>query len=132
MRRYLIASHGKLSKGIIDSAMMIAGNLPNVDCLSVTPDDSEEDIINRLKEFLQKGGVDDEPVVLTDISGGSVTNAFVNYMRNTRMHLVTGYNLSLLLELLLSDQDTDISELIKSSIVKAREGIIYINDIIGE
>ncbi|AYW47289.1 PTS mannose transporter subunit IIA [Tetragenococcus osmophilus] len=127
--KYLIATHGEFSKGIIDAAQLIAGNNNKIDYFSMTKSKGQEEAEEEVKNYLAKTQ-GQELVVLTDVFGGSVANLFTNFLLNGyKFQLVTGVNLPLVLTLLLS-ADTDSNTLIKNSIEEAKKGIVYINELI--
>lgn len=127
--KYLIATHGEFSKGIIDAAQLIAGNNNQIDYFSMTKSKGQEEAEEEVKNYLAKVQ-EQELVVLTDVFGGSVANLFTNFLLNGyKFQLVTGVNLPLVLTMLLS-ADTDSKTLIKNSIEEAKKGIVYINELI--
>lgn len=127
--RYLIATHGEFSKGIIDAAQLIAGNNNKMDYFSMTKSKGQEEAEEEVKNYLEKTQ-GKELVVLTDVFGGSVANLFTNFLLNGyKFQLVTGVNLPLVLTMLLS-ADTDSDTLIKNSMEEAKKGIVSINELI--
>lgn len=127
MRHYIIASHGMLSKGILDSVEMIVGQVANVACISVVPGDNEETVKTKIEELLQAKEEECEVVVLTDVFGGSVTNIFFPYIHSHKIHVITGVNLPLAFEILVSDEKEDLEAVISESIQRGREGMKYLN-----
>lgn len=131
MKKYLIATHGKLSYGFKDTLELIIGIRPNVEYVSAYADGYNDSINENIMNIMSNLDDKDELIVCTDILGGSVTNQFLKYLNKANIHLITGINLPLLIEMILStEQDTN--ELIKNSINKAKEGIIYVNDLLKE
>ncbi|MFP3393315.1 PTS sugar transporter subunit IIA [Brevibacillus sp. SIMBA_040] len=127
MRKYIVASHGIFSKGIMDSVGMIVGKFENVDCISVVQGDSPEIINGKIEELLQSKGEKNEVIVLTDVFGGSVTNSFFPYIKTHNIHVITGVNLPLALEILIADEQKELQTVIDEAIVRGREGMKYLN-----
>lgn len=127
--KYLIATHGELSKGMIDAAELIAGNNNDLDYFSMTKSKGQEEAEEEVKNYLEnKQGK--ELVVLTDVFGGSVANLFTDFLlKGYEFQLVTGVNLPLVLTMLLSG-DADSKTIITNSIEEAKKGIVYINELI--
>ncbi|GAA3011317.1 PTS sugar transporter subunit IIA [Tetragenococcus solitarius] len=127
--KYLIATHGELSKGMIDAAQLIAGNNNDLDYFSMTKSKGQEEAEEEVKNYLEnKQGK--ELVVLTDVFGGSVANLFTDFLlKGYEFQLVTGVNLPLVLTMLLSG-DADSKTIITNSIEEAKKGIVYINELI--
>ena len=127
--KYLIATHGGFSKGIIDAAQLIAGSNNQIDYFSMTKSKGQEEAEEEVKNYLEKAQ-GQELVVLTDVFGGSVANLFTDYLlKGYKFQLVTGVNLPLVLTMLLTT-DTDSQRLVTNSIEEAKKGIIYINELI--
>lgn len=129
MRKYLIATHGKFSNGLKDTLDIIIGIHPEVECICAYTDKDNIPINEKILKSVSKLSDSDELVVFTDILGGSVTNQFLQYLQRKNIYLVAGVNLPLIIEMVLS-QEKNTKELIKSAIVKAKEGIVYVNDLL--
>jgi mannose/fructose-specific phosphotransferase system component IIA len=46
------------------------------------------------------------------------------------VHIVSGFNLPLLLDILLSDTDSPVTEIIENGIINAKEQIVYVNKLV--
>lgn len=93
MNKLIIASHGTLSEGLVNSAQFIIGKLENVEYITayVDPDTDYEDLIkNLVANFDYENG---SLIVATDIVGGSVNSEFTNYLHKYPFYLVSGVNL---------------------------------------
>lgn len=123
--KYLIATHGEFSKGIIDSVQLIIGEESTIDYFCMTKSKSSEDASREVKQYLSD--IKNEPlVVLTDVFGGSVANLFTEcLLEGFDFQLVTGVNLPMLLSLLLSEGP--IVERINTSLEEAKKGILHVN-----
>lgn len=103
MQKVIIATHGELSKGMLNSVSMIVGDLAkDVETYSLYPGQSPNDYVNQ-KEVRIKDS-DDEFIFVTDIKGGSVYNAIFTLTKYANVKLFSGMNMSLILEILLSNQ----------------------------
>ena len=129
MRKFLVASHGKLAEGILTSVEMIIGKCSNVDYVCITPKNDNEFLENKINSLLEEEDENDELIILTDVFGGSVSNACMKYTKRKNIHVITGINLPILLELLSFKGTEDTHELIMNSIERGKSGIIYLNDL---
>ena len=95
MRKFLFASHAYMAYGTKSTLELILGKQDRVDILCAyveEPYDIEEEIQKKIDGL----GEDDELIVVTDLFGGSVNNAFMTTIaKYPRIHLVAGLNLSL-------------------------------------
>src|SRR4051794_22850557 len=101
MKKFLLASHGYLAEGVLNSITIIMGNVENVHtlCAYVDGNNDIEQLVNQAIHKM-KEEPSDEWIVITDIFGGSVNNTFMNRLDDCHFHLVSGLNLALILELL--------------------------------
>lgn len=129
MKRFLIASHGDFAKEIIKSINMITGLTENMYSLSMNPNTSTQEIKDKLGEIISEGNKSDEFIILTDVLGGSISNVCTEFIGN-RVHVITGFNLPMLLEMVVSQYDMNTEELIYKCINQAREGIVHVNEML--
>ncbi|WP_254055891.1 PTS sugar transporter subunit IIA [Klebsiella pneumoniae] len=73
----------------------------------------------------------DELIVITDIFAGSVNNEFVRFLSRPHFHLLSGLNLPLIIDLLISAAEDDTEKLITEALTNAKESIQYCNQTIA-
>ena len=131
MRKFLIAAHGSFSSGIKSSLEIIIGKVENVFIIDAYVDGNKsiEDDFNTILTNVQ---VEDELVVFSDLMGGSITNQILRNGLRENVHVVTGMNLPLLLDVMLADADTPVTDVIENAISIAREQVVYVNKIINK
>jgi mannose/fructose-specific phosphotransferase system component IIA len=128
-RKFLIAAHGAFAKGIKSSLDMIIGETDNVFLIQAYLDESRpvEDEVAEVLENLKAG---EELVIFTDLLGGSVNNVMLRNALRENVHIVSGFNLPLLIEVILADTDTPVIEVLESAIANAKEQMVYVNKLI--
>lgn len=127
MRKIILASHGKLSEGLLNSANMIVGDLTKcVTTYSLYPGEIATDFVEKLeKEII----VDEktEYVIIADLYGASVSSALYRITQYKNVKLFTGMSFNMLLELLTNYEqlltDKDVEQLLN----EARSGIRLIS-----
>ncbi len=103
----ILISHGYFAKYAMESAEMIVGKQENYKIISVTDDKDLEDVIKELEDSYKILSKDREVIVLADIFGGTPCNAASRLMLSGKdVVAYTGFNLPVLLELLLNRDDT--------------------------
>ncbi|MBW8352007.1 hypothetical protein K0H71_21635 [Bacillus sp. IITD106] len=129
MRRFLVASHGTLSHAILQSAALIIGEekINNFVHIGVELNDSHDKVKSSIDAYLNSWGDEDQILVLTDIMGGNITNILSEYIGVRDLHIITGMNLGMVLEVILSDEKTPIEELAESIVNMGKTGIEYLN-----
>jgi len=124
----VLVSHGKMCKGMIDSASMFFGNLENVESVCFEMDENMETLLEKVKKAIKSVDKGKGVYVLTDLYGGTPTNCILS-LANENVRVITGMNLPMFVELLgarLCSSDIDIDKIIKIG----RDGIIDVNEIL--
>lgn len=126
MKRFVIASHGNFAAGILDSLELIMGKQDNFEAFCAYRD-GENDIKDRVKRLIDSKRSDEDMIIVTDLFRGSVNNEFMNYTERNGVYVIAGMNLSLLLELLVNQEEKS-PVMIREAIKTAQETIVYCND----
>lgn len=124
MRRIVLASHGRLAAGMLDSLEMIAGHQDRVEALCAYTDETP-DLRAALAELAGGLADGDELVIVTDVLGGSVNNEASQLRDVPGVYVVTGMNLGFVLALALGDAPTT-EQLIEECLVTARAQLMRI------
>ncbi|MCK1986040.1 MULTISPECIES: PTS sugar transporter subunit IIA [unclassified Peribacillus] len=131
MKKLLLASHGYLAQGILNSVHIIMGDVEHVDTLCAYVDknnDIDELVDQKLKQM--KEDSNSEWIVITDIFGGSVNNTFMSKLDEHNFYLISGLNLALLIDLLSNiNINKSTKELIEHSLELSRGTIKYCNEL---
>jgi len=128
-RKFLIATHGAFAKGVKSALDMIAGEMENISLIQAYLDESRS-VEDELADVLATISETDELVVFTDLLGGSVNNIMLRNALRDNVHIVSGFNLPLLIEIALSDVDTPVAEVIEEAINNAKGQMVYVNHLI--
>ena len=126
MRHYLLISHGTLAEGMKSSVELITGKQENLYFINAYIDGNTnipQEVSKIIDQHIAQG---DELLIFTDILGGSVNNAVTEFTQNPQIHIITGMNLPLVLNILLEDNGT-IGADIESSLELAKENMCYYN-----
>ena len=128
MRKILIATHGEFAGGLKQTKDFVLGGNEKVGVLSAytTPDVEMGREAAAVVDELEDG---DELIVLTDVLGGSVANAFSGHISHPGVYVLAGVNAPML-PMLESAMDTQ--ELITQGIQAAREGCVFINGLMKQ
>jgi len=123
----VIATHGKLSEGLISAAELICGPQNGVRTLKLELGDNPEALDEKFLEAVKAAEAGSGVLILLDLLGGTPSNrcAFL-ISRSSNIEAVSGVNLPMLLEVLLNREYCDLQKLTKIAEEKAREGIVNI------
>jgi mannose/fructose/sorbose-specific phosphotransferase system IIA component len=104
----IFVGHGGYAAGVRDAVEMILGEQSHVATVSLAPDGSTEQVAADVTAIIEKSGSPGgAALVLADLMGGSPANAVgLLALRNPELHLVSGLNLPMALEVLTSTEET--------------------------
>ena len=126
IRRFLIATHGKLADGVADSIRMLAGDRSDIDYFTAYVD-GKDPAVFLSDYFTEHAG--DEMIVFSDLVGGSVNQELLRYAGD-RVKIIAGFNLAVILELILMENETLTDDAIEEAIASGRGQLAYVNKMI--
>lgn len=129
MRKFLIATHGTFAGGIRSSLEMIIGRQEHVHLIQAYVEENKG-LEGELGAVLSGLSDDDELVIFTDLLGGSVTNQVLRHALKENVHIVSGFNLPLLVDVLMADPGEPVKEVIANAIQAAKDQMVYVNDLV--
>ncbi|MDB4921754.1 hypothetical protein [Mucilaginibacter sp.] len=129
IRKFLIATHGTFAAGVKSSLDLIIGAIENVFLIQAYIN-ADIAVDTQINEVLDQVSDTDELVVFCDILGGSITNQILQHALKPNVHVISGFNLPLLIEVLMSDTDTPVEEVIASALNNAKEQMTYVNKLL--
>jgi PTS system mannose-specific IIA component len=133
LRKIIIATHGELSKGLVNSISIIAGEsfAEQIQTYSLYPGEDVSALAEKVKEeVLRDSSID--YVLLTDIMGGSVDNNLYHLITNPNVWLISGVNLLLVLEIILAAEETPTEQVLLRSVESAKDSINFRSKLIPE
>lgn len=122
MINIVIVSHADLGDALIRAAEMIAGSAEGLYSVPLLPEDSPETFGEKLETALQEIK-DQETLILIDLFGGTPYNVAARQVLKENVECVTGANLPMLLELMMSRDDGSLAELAESIAQAGQESV---------
>lgn len=92
-----IISHGKLCEGIVDSVSMVAGEMEQMETVSLKPGMTPDDYRNQVEETIKRLDTGKGVLVLVDLMGGTPFNTIAMLSRDLDVAIVTGMNMPMLI-----------------------------------
>ena len=129
MKYFIVATHGNFSREIIQSAALILGNQLDISWLSMCETTTGDEIRSRIRKQLKTMNDDDDLIILTDVLGGSICTLCTEFLTDSRVHVVSGVNMPMLLTVLGMKDFMDTKPLIAECMRNGLEGIQYINEL---
>lgn len=128
MRKFILASHGKLSEGMVDSVRMILGEPESLAWVSLHEGEHPDDIRKILEQQIIEEP-HNEFVIVSDVLGGSVNTSMLQLLKQKNVHVIAGMHLGLILALCTSDE-IDTEHMIHQVLKETMGSIIYANDLL--
>lgn len=122
MQKVILATHGELSKGMLNSISMIVGDLAkDIKTYSLFPGENPNDYYEQLKEEVEHS--DSQYTIICDIKGGSVHTTLSKLIVYPNVTIISGMNMNLVLDVILTYKDELNKSSYESLICSAKEGI---------
>jgi len=124
MTKILIAAHGTLAENLKTTVSMIVGKetASEIETLCMTPDKDQDILAEEALEIISMHP-NVQYCVLTDLYGASPSNACLYAFRNSEYRLITGVNLSMIIEVLMCKDMMTLEELSEHIQKSGKDGI---------
>lgn len=136
MKGIVIASHGKMAEGLLDTLSLFVGTPEQVETVCLLASDDVTLFQDRLKEAINKVDSGDGVVLFCDLLFGTPCNQSALIIRDenyaSKVEVVTGMNLGMILEYTTSRLQKDTANDIDGLISKAKEGIVNFKKMVLE
>jgi mannose PTS system EIIA component len=120
----VLVTHGRLADELLGALEHVVGEQEQAATVCIQPDDDME---QRRRDILAAiGAVDsgDGAVVLTDLFGGTPSNLAISVMNETRIEVIAGVNLPMLVQLARVRKNMDLADAVREAQDAGRK---YIN-----
>lgn len=130
-RHIIVASHSKMADGLKDTINFVLGGVDHLISISAYLDNKP--ITEKIEEVMTPFSSEDEVIILTDMTGGSVNQNFFPYRNRLHTHIISGMNLPLAIALAMQPTDDYLTmDEIRNIVESAKNEIKYINDIVDD
>ena len=122
MAQIIIATHGGLSRGMLDSLHMVAGGAADgIETYSLELGQNPNDYYEELRERIAAS--DEQFIIMCDIKGGSVHNALFRLTELPNVVLFSGLTMGMALDIALTARDGLDADAAQRVLDAAREGV---------
>lgn len=122
MAQIIIATHGGLSKGMLDSLHMVAGGAADgIETYSLEFGQNPNDYYEELRERI--AAADEQFIIMCDIKGGSVHNALFRLTELPNVVIFSGLTMGMALEIALTAREGLDADAAQRVLDAAREGV---------
>lgn len=122
MAQIIIATHGGLSRGMLDSLHMVAGGAADgIETYSLEFGQNPNDYYEQLRERI--ASTDEQFIIMCDIKGGSVHNALFRLTELPNVVIFSGLTMGMALEIALTAREGMDADAAQRVLDAAREGV---------
>lgn len=131
MLKILVVSHGRFAEGITSAAEIIMGKQENLSYINAYVNDVTYE--EQFEKYMASVDLtQDKLIIVADLFGGSVNQKTMKNIDMSKVILVTGLCLPMLLELLMLDELSAHLDEIRRIIEVSKSGLLVVNDISDE
>jgi len=107
----VIVTHYELGEQMLQALRSIVPNAPEFYAVSVSPEQSVEEMRAAIMEKLEKAEAGHGVLVLTDMFGGTPSNIALSFLGERELEVVTGVNLPMLIKLATLQSEKTLDDL---------------------
>lgn len=126
--KYIIATHGYLADGYVSSIQVLT---KRTIFTLLMPMLMTGDAALQLKTIIESFENQEEIIIFTDLMCGSMTQAVAPYLDRYNVRCITGINLPLILEFVLTTSTID-DAYIEHTIQEAQKQMVFVNHLLKQ
>ncbi len=111
MINLVIVSHGELAEGLLDALRILLGDQEGLVTISLQENDPPGDLMNQVEAAVQDLSNGEGVLLLVDTIGSETFQAAIRFADYPNMEIITGFNLPMLLEVILQRDHHTVKEL---------------------
>lgn len=97
MTGLIVVTHAGLATSLISAAAMVTGSTELSEAVELHADDPADEMVARIADALERVG-NDGAIIMTDMFGGTPSNAAMSFLQENRVEVITGVNLPMMVE----------------------------------
>ena len=104
----VVVTHGQLATELVNAAETIVGDLPRFTAVSIGWHDNVEDAREEISQAIARVQAEHGTLLLTDMFGGTASNLGITFLEDSRVEVLTGVNLPMLIKLASMTERADV------------------------
>lgn len=132
MKGIIIASHGDMAKGILETSKLFFGEQPQIKALCLQASDNPDEFVEKLRAGIEEVDTGDGVYVFCDMLFGSPCNCMMRILGveadNPNLEVITGVNLPMILQILAVRESSEVS--VQELLDSGNQGIADLKQII--
>ena len=127
----VIVTHGGLATEFRSALEHVVGPQEQLEAISIGPDDDMEKRRNDILVAIRAVDTGQGAVLLTDMFGGTPSNLAISVMENTKVEVIAGLNLPMLIKLASVRGECDIADAIRQAQEAGRKYISVASQVLS-
>jgi mannose PTS system EIIA component len=107
----VVVTHGQLAAELVNAAETIVGDLPRFTAVSIGWHENVEDAREEIAQAIERVQGEHGTLLLTDMFGGTASNLGITFLDESRVEVLTGVNLPMLIKLASMTERADVVEI---------------------
>ncbi|MFH1807898.1 MAG: PTS sugar transporter subunit IIA [Pseudomonadota bacterium] len=133
MHGILIVTHGDVGAALLRCAESILGQVEGVRAVTINANDNHDEALQRIRDAMTELGENSGVLVLTDMFGGTPSNVSLTLLEPTRVEVVSGVNMPMLLHALNQRARVEsLAALAQSTAASGRKNVVIAGELLGE
>lgn len=127
----IIATHGKMSNGIVSAADLIIGSTDNIKTLNLFQEDDVQELNEKFLKEIKAVDQNEGVIIFVDLAGASLYNQAVLAVNSLtdeqqkKIHVIAGVNLPMVIDAINQRMiGSSIQDAVASVINEAQQGIV--------
>lgn len=133
MKGIILASHGRLAEGLLDTLTIFSGEPQQIRALCLLPGEEITDFMKTLEDAIQEVDTGDGVVIFCDLLFGSPCNCSARLLQDPvyaeKISVITGMNLCMVLEY-IGSREADMKR--EALVNTGQQGIVDFNKMLAE
>lgn len=127
----IIATHGKMSNGIVSAADLIIGSTDNIKTLNLFQEDDVQELNKKFLKDIKAVDQNEGVIIFVDLAGASLYNQAILAVNSLtdeqqkKIHVIAGVNLPMVIDAINQRMiGSSIQDAVASVINEAQQGIV--------
>ena len=128
----VIVTHADLGMQLLSTAQEIVGPLLRVEAVSIQASEEIDKARKKIEGVLARVDDGSGVLVLTDLFGGTPSNLVLSYLETSRLEVVTGVNLPMLMKLPSLRDEQDLKAMAEKLAKYGQRNILVASDFLAK
>jgi len=128
----VVVAHGNIGREMVTAVQRIMPEAKHITGVAVESDDPPESIRRTIAEAVEKVDAGDGVMILSDMFGGTPSNICLSFLEPSRIEVLSGFNLPMLVKLANLKPDADFRETVEFIQQYGQRNIVIASQMLGK